>query len=125
MGEERDAGRDRLRSRVATGLWLVCVGCALVLSLGALLVTLKVDQEVTVVASVLDVAGLLAGPLRRQDGVVSFSGPYATGQDVLVNWGLAAVLYLVVGAVLDRVVRPRPAPVQQVPENAHEEAGDL
>ena len=39
-----------------------------------------------------------ASASAREDAVV---------KSVLVNWGIAALAYLVVGKVLDRVIRPR------------------
>ena len=46
------------------------------------------------------------GPLSRDHGIVTFSGAKAVTKEALVNWGLAALVYLLVGRVLDRLIRP-------------------
>ena len=45
---------------------------------------------------------------RGKDGVAHFKGHTheALTKNALVNWGLAAVVWLVVGRVLERIIRP-------------------
>ena len=45
---------------------------------------------------------------RGKDGVAHFSGHThaAETKNALVNWGLAAVVWLVGGRILERVIRP-------------------
>ena len=62
---------------------------------------------VAFVSFVLDVADRLdLGVFSRDQGIFTFSGKNAATKDALVNWGIAAIAYLVVGKVLDRVIRP-------------------
>ena len=83
-------------------VWLVAVVCALFLAVGALLVALKMNQDNAIVA------------LRPRRGATSstsapfkdFTGKGAATKEALTNWGIAAVIYLVVGKVLDRIIRP-------------------
>jgi hypothetical protein len=96
---------NAVRSRTATVVWLVAVVCALFLAVGALLVALGMSRHDGVVSFVLDAA-------RRLDfgRFATFAGGDA-GKDAatrtaLVSWGLAALGYLVVGKILDRVIRP-------------------
>lgn len=109
--ERLGGGSDRIRSLVASAIWLVAVVAALVLASGALLVALRFNLDNPIVEFVTDLAARIdfgelksfdvpqgAKPEAREDAVV---------KSVLVNWGLAAVIYLVVGKVLDRVIRPR------------------
>ena len=93
-----------LRARLATALWLVAAACAMVLAVGALLAALRVGGGHPVVDAV-------RGAARTLDlgTLTSFSGADALVRERLTSWGAAAVVYLVVGAVLDRLVRPRPA----------------
>jgi hypothetical protein len=42
----------------------------------------------------------------RDNGIFTFHGGDAATKNALANWGLAAVAYLVVGRILERVIRP-------------------
>jgi hypothetical protein len=95
------AGVRAVRSAVATAIWVVAVVCALVLALGALVVALRMNQGNDLVSLVLDGA-------RRLDfgRLKTFTGQDAAVKAALVDWGVAAVVYLVVGRILDRLIRP-------------------
>ncbi len=97
-----------MRSVAATTVWLVAVVAALVLALGALLVVLDVDRGNALVSFVVDTAARLdLGTLVAVDpGSTAQSAHDALVRSVLVNWGTAALAYLVVGKVLDRLLRP-------------------
>ena len=101
------AGSAALRSRLASVVWLVAVVCALFLAVGALLIALKANEDNSIVVFILDGAKLLEGPFGLADGIFTF-GDDQDGRvkSALVNWGIAAVVYLVIGKVLDRVIRP-------------------
>ena len=60
-----------------------------------------------VVQLITDVADTIAGPFGLQDGVFTFSGADATSKNALANWGVAALLYLILGRVLAGVIAPR------------------
>jgi hypothetical protein len=94
-------GVRAVRSAVATAIWVVAVVCALVLALGALVVALRMNQSNDAVSLVLDGA-------RRLDfgRLKTFTGKDAAVKAALVDWGVAAVVYLVVGRILDRLIRP-------------------
>ncbi|WP_246456069.1 hypothetical protein [Nocardioides mesophilus] len=94
------------RTKLASLVWLVAVVCALFLAVGALLVALKANQDNSIVKFVLDGADALDGPFSRDNGIFTFDGKDAATKSALVNWGLAAVAYLVIGKILDRVIRP-------------------
>jgi hypothetical protein len=95
------AGADAVRSRLASLLWLVAVVAALFLAVGALLVALDMNRANPIVGFVLDGARALDLGVFKD-----FAGRDAVVKEALTNWGIAAVVYLVVGKVLDRVVRP-------------------
>lgn len=105
-GAKVKAGADAIRNRIASVVWLIAVICALFLAVGALLIALKANQSNTVVQFILDGADTLDGPFSRQDGIFTFGGENGATKNALVNWGIAAVAYLIVGKILDRIIRP-------------------
>jgi hypothetical protein len=110
IDERRSGGRDvvaTVRARVAQLIWLVCVVCALLLALGALLIALDANGDNDLVAFVLDAADAVdLGVFSREDGIKQFRGQDADVKNALFNWGLGAIAWLVVGRILDRLVRP-------------------
>ena len=95
------AGVDVLRSRVASVVWLVAVLAALVLAVGALCVALKLERDNTIVRAILDLANAIDfNEFKR------FEGDNAEVKTALVNWGIAAVIWLTIGKVLDKIIRP-------------------
>jgi hypothetical protein len=100
-GESVKAGADKVRHKIASLVWLVAVICALFLAVGALLVALKMNQENPIVNFVLEGAeGLDLGTFKE------YEGQNAEVKSALTNWGIAAVIYLVIGKVVDRIIRP-------------------
>ena len=96
----RSGGR-KIREKIASAVWLVAVVCALFLAVGALMVALKMNPDNAIVAFVLDGADLLdLGEFK------TFEGKNAEVKSALTNWGIAAVIYLVIGKIADRVIRP-------------------
>ena len=109
-GKMVKAGSDAVRNRIASVVWLLAVLAAIILAAGALLIALDANQDNAIVEWVLDAAHAIDGPFWK---VFEFTEENARGQvvtdetkEALVNWGLAAVAYLVVGRFLDRVIRP-------------------
>lgn len=97
----------KVRSVVAQVVWIAAVVCALFLAVGALLIALDANPDNALVKLVLDVADVLdLDVFSRGNGVFTFDGADAATKNALTNWGLAAVAYLVVGRILERVVRP-------------------
>ncbi|WP_210440483.1 hypothetical protein [Nocardioides xinjiangensis] len=96
-----------IRTRLAQVVWLVCALAALVLALGALLIALDANESndlVDVVLRAADFADL--DVFSRSDGIKDFRGEGARVKNALFNWGLGAVAWLVVGRILDRVIKP-------------------
>jgi len=97
----------QVRSRIAQLVWLVFVLCALLLAVGALVVALDANNQNSLVRFVLDGANTVElGIFSRKNGIKEFGGNGADVKNALLNWGLGAVAYLVVGRILDRVIRP-------------------
>jgi hypothetical protein len=104
-------GSRQLRRTLASVIWLLAVLAALVLAAGALMVALRFNLDNGAVKAVTDLAARIdLGELKSFDvakGAGANAREDAVVKSVLVNWGIAAVVYLVVGKVLDRVIRPR------------------
>ncbi|GAB2883302.1 hypothetical protein GCM10027026_38010 [Myroides odoratimimus subsp. xuanwuensis] len=104
---KRDLSPDGVRSALAQLAWLVCVVCALFLAVGALCIALGANEDNTLVAFVLDGADLVdLGIFAREDGVKEFTGENAETLNALVNWGIGAVAWLVIGKLFDKLLRP-------------------
>ncbi|MDZ5662476.1 hypothetical protein SFC79_11945 [Nocardioides sp. S-58] len=98
---------SKIRATVAQLVWLACALAALVLALGALLIALDANTSNELVALVLNAAAFVdLGVFSRSDGIKEFRGQGAEVKNALLNWGLGAVAWLVLGRVLDRIIRP-------------------
>ncbi len=101
------AAPSLIRTRVAQAVWLLCVLAALFLSLGALVIALDFNQQNAAVEFVLNGADAVdLGVFTREDGIKQFSGENAATKNALVNYGVGAVFWIVVGRVADRFIRP-------------------
>jgi hypothetical protein len=99
--------RTPVRTQIARVVWLVFVVCALFLAVGALLIALDANRANGLVRFVLGGADSVdLGIFSRSNGIKHFTGSNAAVKNALFNWGLGAVAYLVVGRILDRVIRP-------------------
>ncbi len=100
----------RARSRLAKVLWLLCAFAALVLAVGALLVALQgsgTNPDNALYQLVVDTAERLDfGVFSPSNGLFDFTGKDGDTLDVLSNWALAAIVWLIAGRILERVVRP-------------------
>jgi hypothetical protein len=106
-GSKVKAGTNAVRSRLAGVVWLLAVLCALFLAIGALLIALKANEDNSIVQFVLSGAQALDGPFSLDRGIFTFPDTEdGRVKSALTNWGIAAVVYLVVGKVLDRIIRP-------------------
>lgn len=96
-------GTDKIRNLIASIVWLLAVVGSVILALGALLYALDAANRANeIVDFFISTGERLVGPF---DTVFKF-GRNEDGKEHLVNWGLAAVVYLIVGKVLDRIIRP-------------------
>lgn len=98
---------DRVRGVVAQIVWAVCSLAALVLALGALFVAFHANADNPLVRLVLDLADRLdLGVFDRDDGVKRWTSQNAETKNALFNWGLAALVWLIAGRLLERIIRP-------------------
>ncbi len=98
----------RLRARAAQLIRLGCTLIAALLAVGVLLIALRhnINDTNPIVKFVTGFDDAVDGPFSRSNGIVAFAGKDAATKEALVNWGIAAVVYLVIGRVLGRLVRP-------------------
>lgn len=104
------AAANAVRARIAQLVWVVCALAALVLAVGALCIALKANPSNSLVKFCVDTADKLdLGVFSRTDGVAHWKGHThaALTKNALANWGLAAVVWLIAGRVVERVIRPR------------------
>src|SRR4029079_6071595 len=99
------ATANLVRTRIAQLVWVVCALAALVLAVGALCIALKANQDNGLVKFCIDTADKLDfGVFSRTDGVAHWKGHdhAAMTKNALVNWGLAAVVWLIIGRLAER-----------------------
>ena len=97
----------RVRVLLAQVVWLLFLVAALFLAVGALLIALDANPENDLVKFVLAGADRVdLGIFSKDNGIKEFSGANAETKNALFNWGLGAVVWLVVGRILDRLIRP-------------------
>ena len=90
MGLEPRSPRDTVARLVRLAAGIV----AAIIVAGILLVVLSANPANDIVSAIHDAARALAGPF---DGMFTLNSADAT---IAVNWGIAAVVYLIVGAVV-------------------------
>ncbi|GAA1542982.1 hypothetical protein [Kribbella lupini] len=95
------SGVKRVRNLIASLVWLLAVLAAAVLALGALFTALdQANQSNEIVRWVLERGHDLVGPFKDLFRLETAKNT------LLVNWGIAALVYLIVGKVIERFVRP-------------------
>jgi hypothetical protein len=82
---------------IARIIRLIASALALLLVAGILLVVFEANRSNEIVNWVLDAAKWLAGPF---DGMFSPDNPKTA---IAVNWGIAAVVYYAIGALIARL----------------------
>jgi hypothetical protein len=98
---DRYAGAAMARASIARAVTLATTAIAAVLVVGILLVVLEANRSNDLVQFVRDAAQFLAGPF---DGLFSLE---RNKVEVAVNWGIAAVVWLVLGRLISRFLLRR------------------
>ncbi|WP_232828233.1 hypothetical protein [Kribbella monticola] len=94
-------GVKQARNLIASVIWLIAVLAAAVLALGALFTALdQANQSNEIVRFVLDRGHDLVGPFKDLFRLQTAKNT------LLVNWGIAALVYLIAGKILERFIRP-------------------
>jgi hypothetical protein len=95
------SGVKRFRNLIASLVWLLAVVAAAVLALGALFTALdQTNQSNEIVEWVLARGHDLVGPFKDLFRLETAKNT------LLVNWGIAALVYLIAGKIVERFVRP-------------------
>lgn len=102
---------DQIRQTMAKVLRVVFLLFAVVLALGAFLIAARdnVSQSNELVKAVKAIADAIDGPFSRENGIFKFTGENAETKDAVVNWGIAALVYLAIGRYVQRLLGPRSA----------------
>ena len=106
---KQDATQIAIRTRLAR-VWSIVFGVlAAILALGALLVVLRdnINESNSVVKLITDVADAISGPFSRDDGIFDFTGKNAESKNALLNWGIAAIVYLLIGRFGANAIAPK------------------
>jgi hypothetical protein len=109
---KRPGGLDtsRLRVVLAQLLWAVCALCALVLALAVLLIALDANRANGLVEWILARADNVdLGYFDLENPIKDFdteTNPLSDVKTALFNYGIAALIWLAFGKLLDKVTRP-------------------
>jgi hypothetical protein len=96
-----------VRTFLAQVIWLLFLLAALFLAVGALLIAVKANRQNDLVKFVLDGADRVdLGIFSKDNGIKQFTGHNAETENALFNWGIGAVAWLVVGRIVDRLIKP-------------------
>ena len=103
------AAQAAVRSKAARVVRIVFGVLATILALGAVLVVLRsnINEANPIVELITNTADTISGPFSRDDGIFSFEGKNAESKNALLNWGIAAIVYLLIGRVLANVITPK------------------
>lgn len=97
----------RLRDGAARVVWIICVTLALVLAAAAFSYALEANEDNALVQSVRDLADTFdLGFFDLGNPVKEFADPNGSVKTALFNYGIACVVYLMVGRILERLLRP-------------------
>ena len=97
----------RIRGYVARAAWVVCLTLALILAAAAFSFALDANENNDLVQLVRDLADTFdLGFFDLTEPVKRFADPNSDVKTALFNYGIAAVVYLIVGRALERVIRP-------------------
>ena len=103
------AAQFAVRSKAARAVRIVFGVLATFLALGAVIVVLRnnINEQNSIVELITNVADAISGPFSRDDGIFSFTGKNAASKNALLNWGIAAIVYLLIGRLLANVIAPK------------------
>ena len=98
---------SQVRTRVAQVVWLFFVIAAVFLAVGALCVALDFNPTNPLVEFFISGANFFDLDIfSRRDGIKTFQGSNADVKNALFNWGIGAIVWLIVGRIVVRVIQP-------------------
>lgn len=103
----RTLAATRARDTIARTVWIVCMTLALVLAAAAFSYALEANEDNDLVKLVRDLANTFdLGFFDLDNPVKAFEDPNGAVKTALFNYGIACVVYLVAGRILERLIRP-------------------
>ena len=98
-----------VRVKAAKAVRIIFGVLAAILAIGAVLVVLhaNINESNSLVKFIEDTAEAISGPFSLDNGVFDFSGKNAEAKNALLNWGIAAIVYLLIGRVLANLIEPK------------------
>ena len=97
----------RVRGIVSRTVWVICLALALILAAAAFSFALDANDENDLVQLIRDLANTFdLGVFDLDKPVKEFDDPNSEVKDALFNYGICAVIYLIVGRFLERIIRP-------------------
>jgi hypothetical protein len=97
----------RTRVVLAQVVWLLFLTAALFLAVGALLIAVDANRDNELVKFVLAGADRVdLGIFSKDNGIKQFGEPNAETKNALFNWGIGAAVWLMMGRLLERLIRP-------------------
>jgi hypothetical protein len=105
----QNATQAAIRTKAARAVRIIFTVLATILALGAILVVLRsnINEQNSIVKFITDVADAISGPFSLEDGIFDFTGKNAESKNALLNWGIAAIVYLLIGRVLSNAIAPK------------------
>ena len=98
---------SQVRTRVAQVVWLFFVIAAVFLAVGALCVALDFNPKNPLVEFFIAGANFFdLDVFSRRGGIKTFHGSNADVKNALFNWGIGAIVWLIVGRIVVRVIQP-------------------
>jgi hypothetical protein len=98
---------SQARSRVAQVVWLFFVVAAVFLAVGALCIALGFEKDNPLVEFFLAGANFFdLNIFSRNNGIKDFTGSNADVKNALFNWGIGAIVYLIVGRIVVKIIQP-------------------
>ena len=98
---------DRVRTTAARVVWGIFLLFGVVMASAALLIALEANPENNLVGFVLDFARAIdLGVFDLDNPIRDFTGDNDTIKEALLTYGLGGIVYLIIGRVLERVIRP-------------------
>jgi hypothetical protein len=115
--EQASAAVRKARTMIAQAVWAVAVLFAVILAGGALCVALKANPDNNLVQFLVDTADKLDFGVFEtgSTGIYHATGDTheALTKNALVNWGIAAVVWLILGGVVSKIIRPKDPAAQR------------
>ena len=97
----------RVRGLVARAVWVICLTLALVLAAAAFSFALDANDKNDLVQLIRDLANAFdLGFFDLDNPVKKFEDPNSDVKNALFNYGICAVIYLIAGRFLERILRP-------------------